>query len=64
MAGFLPRLDSTRAEAHDVESYVANGTLISVLQDWCEPYPGFFLYYPSRRQQTAALLAVIDVLRM
>ena len=49
---------------HDVESYVANGTLISVLQDWCEPYPGFFLYYPSRRQQTAALLAVIDVLRM
>jgi DNA-binding transcriptional LysR family regulator len=48
---------------HDLTSYLADGSLISVLQDWCQPYPGFFLYYPSRRQQTQALLAVISVLR-
>jgi DNA-binding transcriptional LysR family regulator len=37
---------------------------IRVLDDWCTPYPGFFLYYPSRRQQPAALAAIIDTLRL
>lgn len=49
---------------HDVAPYVEDGTLLRVLQDWCQPYPGFFLYYPSRRQQTAALTAVINGLRL
>jgi DNA-binding transcriptional LysR family regulator len=48
----------------DVPGYLVEGTLLRVLQDWCQPYPGFFLYYPSRRQQTAALAALINVLRM
>jgi DNA-binding transcriptional LysR family regulator len=48
----------------DVSNYLAEGTLLRVLQDWCQPYPGFFLYYPSRRQQTASLTALISVLRM
>lgn len=48
----------------DVSDYLAEGTLLRVLQDWCQPYPGFFLYYPSRRQQTASLTALISVLRM
>ena len=48
----------------DVPGHLAKGTLLRVLQDWCQPYPGFFLYYPSRRQQTAALAALISVLRM
>jgi len=48
----------------DVTEYLAGGTLLRVLQDWCQPYPGFFLYYPSRRQQTASLAAIISVLRM
>jgi DNA-binding transcriptional LysR family regulator len=48
----------------DVSDYLAEGTLLRVLQDWCQPYPGFFLYYPSRRQQTASLIALISVLRM
>jgi len=40
----------------DVEIVVlASGALIRVLEDWCQPFPGFFLYYPSRRQQPAAL---------
>lgn len=47
----------------DVPDHLAAGTLVRVLQDWCQPYPGFFLYYPSRRQQTAALAGLIKVLR-
>jgi DNA-binding transcriptional LysR family regulator len=47
----------------EIASHLADGTLVRVLQDWCQPYPGFFMYYPSRRQQTAALSALISVLR-
>jgi DNA-binding transcriptional LysR family regulator len=43
---------------------LASGELIRVLEDWCQPFPGFFLYYPSRRQQPAALSALISTLRM
>jgi DNA-binding transcriptional LysR family regulator len=44
--------------------HLASGALVRVLEDWCQPFPGFFLYYPSRRQQPAALSALIDVLRL
>jgi DNA-binding transcriptional LysR family regulator len=44
--------------------HLARGALVRVLEDWCQPFPGFFLYYPSRRQQPAALSALIDVLRL
>ena len=44
--------------------HLASGALVRVLEDWCQPFPGFFLYYPSRRQQPAALSALIEVLRM
>lgn len=37
--------------------------LVRVLEDWCPAYPGFFLYYPSRRQLPAALRAFIDFAR-
>ena len=47
-----------------VAEYLASGALIRVLEDWCQPFPGFFLYYPSRRQQPAALSALIDTLRL
>lgn len=43
---------------------LASGDLIRVLEDWCQPFPGFFLYYPSRRQQPAALAALIKTLRL
>jgi hypothetical protein len=33
---------------------------VRVLEDWCRPFPGFFLYYPSRRQQPAARAALVD----
>ena len=44
--------------------HIEAGALVRVLEDWCPPYPGFFLYYPSRRQQPGALTALIDTLRM
>jgi hypothetical protein len=40
--------------------HLASGALVRVLEDWCPPFPGFFLYYPSRRQQPAALSALIE----
>ncbi len=47
-----------------VEPQIANGALVRVLEDWCSPFPGYFLYYPSRRQQSPALSALIDTLRL
>ncbi|MEZ5404581.1 MAG: LysR family transcriptional regulator [Bryobacteraceae bacterium] len=44
--------------------HLAGGALMRVLEDWSQPFPGFFLYYPNRRQQPAALSALIKALRM
>ena len=38
--------------------------LVPVLEDWCPSFPGYFLYYPSRRNQPAALVALIETLRV
>jgi DNA-binding transcriptional LysR family regulator len=43
--------------------HLASGALVRVLEEWCPPYPGFFLYYASRRQLPAALGALIETLR-
>lgn len=43
--------------------YLADGRLIRLLEDWTPPFPGYFLYYPSRRQVPPVLDALIDVLR-
>ena len=45
-------------------SQLQAGTLTRVLEDWCEPFPGFFLYYPGRRQLSPALAALIDAIRV
>ncbi|WP_426022892.1 LysR family transcriptional regulator [Brevundimonas sp. PWP3-1b1] len=49
------------------ESFVApwlqTGKLVRVLEDWCKPFPGFHIYYPSRRQMPEALRAFIDFVR-
>ncbi len=47
---------------HDVAADIADGRLIQVLDDWCAPFPGCHLYYPSR-QVTPALRALIEALR-
>ena len=53
--GFLPE---DLAEPH-----IAKGRLRPVLQDWCAPFPGYHLYYPSRRQSSPAFALVVDALR-
>ena len=47
----------------EVASFVRSGALARVLEDWCPPFPGFFLYYPGRRQVSPALAAFIDAVR-
>ncbi len=47
----------------DVAPHVSDGRLIRVLSDWCPPYPGYHLYYPSRRQPTAAFTLLVNTLR-
>ena len=42
-----------------VAPWLATGALVRVLDDWCPPFPGYFLYYPSRRHQSAALAALV-----
>ncbi|MBR1126248.1 LysR family transcriptional regulator [Bradyrhizobium lablabi] len=42
-----------------VREHVKSGALVSVLDDWCDPFPGPFLYYPSRRQPPPALAAFV-----
>lgn len=46
-----------------VQQALADGRLIRVLEDWCPYYPGFFLYYPSRRQLPTALRAFVDFVK-
>lgn len=46
-----------------VEDELASGKLVRVLEDWCSPYSGPFIYYPSRRQMRPALRAFIDFFR-
>lgn len=47
----------------EVTKHIAEGRLIRVLADWCPPFPGHYLYYPSRRQTPSALAALVDALR-
>src|SRR5215218_7850008 len=46
-----------------VQPYLAKGRLKRVLEDWCLPYSGYHLFYPSRRQPSAAFALMIDALR-
>lgn len=46
-----------------VSESIAAGRLIRVLADWCPAYSGYHLYYPSRRQPTAAFSVLVDALR-
>jgi DNA-binding transcriptional LysR family regulator len=46
-----------------VQDHLADGRLLRVLSDWCPAFPGYHLYYPSRRQPTAAFTLLVDALR-
>jgi len=59
LAGFgLAYLPEDQVQAH-----LADGRLIRVLADWCPPFSGCHLYYPSRRQPTPAFALLVDTLR-
>ena len=47
-----------------VAPQIASGALVRVLEDWCPPFAGSLLSHPSRRQQSAALSALIETLRL
>ncbi len=46
-----------------VQDYVKSGELIQILHDWCPSFPGYYLYYPSRKQHPPAFALMIDALR-
>ncbi|MCO5120956.1 MAG: LysR family transcriptional regulator [Burkholderiaceae bacterium] len=43
--------------------HIEEGPLLRVLEDWCAPFAGYYLYYPSRRQPSTAFSLVVDALR-
>ena len=45
------------------QPYLTKGRLKRVLQEWCLPYSGYHLFYPSRRQPSAAFALVVEALR-
>ncbi|MDB5824309.1 MAG: transcriptional regulator, LysR family [Herminiimonas sp.] len=46
-----------------VQHHVSEGRLVQVLKEWCPTFPGYHLYYPSRRQSSPAFSLVVDTLR-
>ncbi|MEZ0167623.1 LysR family transcriptional regulator [Microvirga sp. TS319] len=46
-----------------VQAHLDNGRLVHVLSDWCPPFSGYHLYYPSRRQHAPAFALLVDALR-
>jgi len=46
-----------------VPDYIADGRLVRVLEDWCPPFAGYHLYYPSRRQMAPAFALLVEALR-
>lgn len=47
----------------EVLPFIESGELLQVLADWSPYYPGYHLYYPSRRQPTPAFSLLVDALR-
>lgn len=48
---------------NQVTQHLADGSLVTVLDDWCAPFGGYHLYYPSRRQPMAAFALLVEALR-
>jgi DNA-binding transcriptional LysR family regulator len=59
LAGFgLAYVPEDAAQPH-----LETGHLKRALEDWCPPYSGYHLYYPSRRQPSAAFALLVEALR-
>lgn len=59
----LDGLGLTYLPEDQVLSYIENGQLIRVMDDWCGPFPGYHLYYPSRRHASPAFALFVETLR-
>ena len=59
----LAGLGLTYLPEDQVLDHVKAGSLIHVLDDWCPAFPGYHLYYPSRRQPSPAFRLLVDALR-
>ncbi len=46
-----------------LQAQLNTGELVQALEEWCPPFPGYHLYYPSRRQQSPALAAFVAAVR-
>lgn len=64
LASVLQGLGLAYLPEDQVLKYVEEGRLIRVLQDWCPPFPGYHLYYPSRRHSSPALALFVEALRL
>ncbi len=49
--------------SHQVAPYLATGQLVALLEDWTPPFPGFYLYYPSRHHLSPVLRVFADFVR-
>lgn len=60
----LAGLGLTLLPEDEVAAHIEAGRLVRVLQDWCPPFAGYHLYYPSRRQPSPAFALVVEALRL
>ncbi|AHG65180.1 LysR family transcriptional regulator [Advenella mimigardefordensis] len=60
----LAGLGITLLPEDELMPHIESGRLVSVLQDWCPPFTGYHLYYPSRRQPSTAFSLVLNALRI
>jgi len=63
MSAVLAGLGLAYLPEDQVKAHLTAGRLVRVLADWCPPFPGYHLYYPSRRQATPAFSLLVDALR-
>jgi DNA-binding transcriptional LysR family regulator len=60
LAAALDNLGVAYLLDHEIASYVEKGTLVRLLVDWTPSFPGFHLYYSSKRQMRPILAAFVD----
>jgi DNA-binding transcriptional LysR family regulator len=63
LASALDGLGVALMPEDQVLGHVAAGRLVRVLDDWCPPFPGYHLYYPSRRHPSPAFSLLVEALR-
>jgi DNA-binding transcriptional LysR family regulator len=63
LASVLDGLGLAYLPEDQVLTHIKSGRLLRVLDDWCPPFPGYHLYYPSRRHNSSAFALLVDALR-